>query len=78
MTYSTPITRAAVSIHRSSRLPPRENIDGVGVPHQCSRADSRLLRGLYTATYQTCEACRIITLDLTITAACTRYRVLPI
>ena len=28
------------------RLPPRENIDGV--PHQCSRADSRLLRGIST------------------------------
>ena len=43
------IRRATVSINRSSRLPRRENNDGVapptprevGAPHQCSRADSR-------------------------------------
>ena len=26
-------------------MPPQENTDGVGAPYQCSRADSRLLRG---------------------------------
>ena len=28
-----------------SRLPPRENTDGVGAPHHCSRAEYRLLKG---------------------------------
>ena len=48
---------AAVSIYiyierererEGSRLPPRENNDGVHAPHQCSRVDSRLLRGIST------------------------------
>ena len=30
---------------RTCRVPPRENTGGVGAPHQCSRAYSRLLRG---------------------------------
>ena len=56
-----PIRRAAVSINGSSRLPPRENTreregeggwgERVGVPHQCSRADYRLLRGAFDRTY---------------------------
>ena len=41
--------RAAVSITRGSRLPPRENTEGGtpsvrAAPHRCSRADSRLPR----------------------------------
>ena len=42
------------SMHRASahvkrrRVPPRGNNDGVGVPHQCSRADFRLLSRIST------------------------------
>ena len=36
----------------ASRLLPRENTDGVGAPHQCSRADSRLLRGISTGLFK--------------------------
>ena len=46
------INTARVSINRkvAGRVPPRENTDGgVGVPHQRSRADSRLLRGFRPA-----------------------------
>ena len=43
-----------------STVPPRENVntDGVGVPHQCSRADCRLLRGGLDRRCLTLLACK--------------------